>query len=301
MDLEAKIRELKKKRNAVILAHLYQWPPVQDIADFVGDSLDLSKMARDTDADIILFCGVYFMAETAKILSPNRMVLLPEIDAGCPMADMITPEDVDRMRKENPEAAVVCYVNSSAKVKARSDICCTSSNAVKVVQSLKERKIIFIPDQNLGHYVSRFVPDKEFTFPKGFCPTHHRILIKDVKNAKAAKPGVLVLVHPECRPEVVDVADFVGSTSQIITYVEKSHEREFIIGTESGILYPLHKRCPNKRFYTLHAAMVCPNMKKTSLESVYRALTQDKYPIDVEPSVRLKAKKSLDRMLSVKV
>ncbi len=294
-----KIMELKKKHNAVIIAHLYQWPEVQDIADFVGDSLDLSRKARDTDADMIVFCGVWFMAETAKILSPQKTVLIPEKNAGCPMADMITVVDVLDLRKKHPDAAVVCYVNSSADVKAVSDICCTSSNAVKVVSSLKEKEIIFIPDRNLGHYVSRFVPDKKFILFDGYCPTHNKITALDVEKARAAKPGVPVLVHPECTPQVIDQADFTGSTAQIIDYAVKSDSKEFIIGTESGVFHKLQLLCPDKKFYTLHAAMVCPNMKKTTLNSIYQSLENIQYEIKLDEDVIKKAAVSLDRMLLV--
>lgn len=298
-QLIEKIMELKKKHNAVIIAHLYQWGEVQDIADFVGDSLDLSRKAKDTDASTIVFCGVYFMAETAKILSPNKTVLIPDINAGCPMADMITPEDVMELRLKHPDAAVVCYVNSSADVKAVSDICCTSSNAVKVVSSLKEKEIIFIPDRNLGHYVSRFLPDKKFILFDGYCPTHNKITVEDVLKVKLARPNVEILVHPECIPDVVDLADFAGSTAQIIDYAVNSSKSEFIIGTESGVLHKLQLLCPTKRFYTLHAAMVCPNMKKTTLNSVYQSLEKLQYKIELDEDVIDKASKSLDRMLSV--
>lgn len=293
------IMELKRQKNAVIIAHLYQWPQIQEIADFVGDSLELSRKAKATDADVIVFCGVYFMAETAKILNPAKTVLLPEIHAGCPMADMITPEMVRDLRALHPRAAVVCYVNSSAEVKAECDICCTSSNAVKVVQSLKENEIIFVPDQNLGDYVSKFVPDKRFIFANGFCPTHHKITAADVDKARLAKPGVPVLVHPECKPEVVNAADFVGSTAQIIEYVANSDQDVFIIGTEVGIIHALKKRCPEKRFYSLHAAMVCPNMKKTTLLSVRDSLAKMQYNIEVDKKVSEKAFNSLDRMLQI--
>ena len=293
------IYDLKKERNAVIIAHLYQWPQIQDIADFVGDSLDLSRKAKDTNADVIVFCGVKFMAETAKILSPHKTVLLPELQAGCPMADMVTPEDVLRLRKEHPKAAVVCYVNSSADVKAVSDICCTSSNAVKVVSSLKEDEIIFVPDRNLGHYVSRFLPEKQFILFSGYCPTHNKITPADVDKVRASWPDSPILVHPECVPEVIDKADFTGSTAQIIDYAQKSKEESFIIGTESGVLHRLQQVCPSKQFYTLHAAMVCPNMKKTTLTHVYNALDKLQYQIELDEEVSKKAVGSLERMLAV--
>lgn len=298
-DIAEKINALRKEKNAVILAHLYQQPQVQDIADFVGDSLDLSRKAKDTGAYVIVFCGVWFMAETAKILSPKKTVLIPEKDAGCPMADMVTVEDIEKLKKEHPNAAVVCYVNSGADIKAASDICCTSSNAIKVVQSLKEEEIIFVPDQNLGAYVSRFVPEKRFILHQGYCPTHHRIKLTDVMAARAAMPGVPLLVHPECTPEVVEKADFVGSTAQIINETVRSQSKEFIIGTESGVLHRLQQLSPDKKFYTLRSTMVCPNMKKTTLDSIYYSLENMQYKMELADDVIKAAFVSLDRMLSV--
>lgn len=294
-----RILELKKKRNAVILAHLYQRPEIQDIADFVGDSLDLSRKAKDTDADVIVFCGVWFMAETAKILSPQKTVLLPETDAGCPMADMVTAEDIHRLRAEHPEAAIVCYVNSSAEVKAASDICCTSSNAVKVAASLPQKEIIFVPDKNLGSYVARFLRDKHFILFDGYCPTHNKITPDDVVKAKRLRPDALILVHPECRPEVAELADFTGSTAQIIDCAVRSQKEEFIIGTESGVLHRLGKLCPGKAFYTVRT-MVCPNMKRTSLESVVRTLETMQYEMKLDDDIIKRASGSLERMLEVK-
>jgi len=298
-ELIQDILRLKKERNAVIIAHLYQWPEIQDIADFVGDSLDLSKKARDTDADVIVFCGVKFMAETAKIVSPEKTVLLPAPDAGCPMADMVTPEDVMRLRREHPKAAVVCYVNSSAEVKAVSDICCTSSNAVKVVESLREDEIIFVPDRNLGHYVSRFIPSKKFILFDGFCPTHNKISAAEVAKVREARPGTPIIVHPECRPEVLDLADFIGSTAQLIDYAVKSEDKEFIVGTEIGVLHRLEKLCPDKRFYSLHAALVCPNMKKTTLANLHESLDKLQYKIELDEDLIQKAALSLERMLAI--
>lgn len=293
------ILDLKRERNAVILAHLYQRPEVQDIADFVGDSLELSIKARDTQAAVIVFCGVWFMAETAKILNPEKTVLIPAPDAGCPMADMVTPEDVERLRKKHPGAAVVCYVNSSAEIKAASDISCTSANAIQVVKSLQEDTIIFVPDRNLGHYVSRFLPAKRFILFDGFCPTHHRINPADVEKIRAFRPEAPVLVHPECLPGVVEQADFTGSTAQIIAYAAHSDAQEFIIGTESGVLYRLRQLYPDKRFFTLSAALVCPNMKKTTLSGVEAALEHLKYEIMVDEQVIKKAAASLNRMLAI--
>lgn len=293
------IQELKQKRNAILLAHYYQRPEIQDIADFVGDSLDLSRKARNTNNHVIVCCGVWFMAETAKILSPDKTVLIPEPNAGCPMADMVTPENIQRLRQEYPGAAVVCYVNSSAEVKANSDICCTSSNAVRIVKSLKEDQIIFVPDQNLGHYISTQVPGKKIILHSGFCPTHHRMTPDDVLTALTAHPNALVLVHPECPSSVSSRADYVGSTAQIIDYVTKSDRTEYIIGTEGGILHLLGKLNPGKRFYILGDSMICPNMKKNSLEQVYRSLRDMRHQVELSEEIISKATLCLDRMFSV--
>lgn len=293
------IKKLKKEKNAVILAHLYQIPDIQDLADFVGDSLDLSRKASTTDADIIVFCGVRFMAETAKILSPQKMVLAPERFAGCPMADMVTARDVERLREQHPDGAVVCYINSPASVKAVSDICCTSSNAVAVVKSLKQKKIIFLPDRNLGHYISRFFEDRTFVLFDGFCPVHDQITLEMAQAAKEAYPDAKMLVHPECRPEVVDLADFVGSTTKIINAAGQFDARTLIIGTEEGVLHPLRRAYPEKQFVSLHAPFVCPDMKRTTLESVHMALTHLQYRIELDQAVMDAASVSLNRMLAL--
>lgn len=296
-SLSNQIKELKERKNAVILAHNYQNSEVQDIADFVGDSFALAKRARETDYDVIVFCGVRFMAETAKILSPKKTVLLPAVDAGCPMADMITVDDVMKLTQQYPEAAVVCYVNSSAAVKAVSDVCCTSSNAVKVVKSLPNRQIIFIPDKNLGRYIAGLVPEKEIILYNGYCITHNRVQIKEVKAAKKLVPDAKLVVHPECMPEVVKEADFVGSTAQIIQYVTCSKQREFIIGTEQGVLHCLQKNNSDKRFYLLSPKLICTNMKKTTLREVWNALRYMKFQIQVKEDVASKARKCLEKML----
>lgn len=300
-ELREKIKELKAQKNAVIVAHTYQRDEVQEIADMVGDSFALSKYCASSKADVVVFCGVHFMAESAKILSPEKTVLLPERDAGCPMADMITAEDLREFKKKYPGAVVVCYINSSADVKAESDICCTSSNAVKVVKSIKEKDIIFIPDKNLGNYVSKMVPEKNIILWEGFCPTHHKIKPEDVKKAKEIHPDAAVLVHPECRPEVVEMADFVGSTKAIIDYAssDKSGRKKYLIGTEMGVLYSLRKNNPDKEFYLLSPGMVCPNMKKTTLNSVYNSLNEMKYIIDVDEDIRIRAANALQRMHEV--
>lgn len=299
-ELKKEISILKKQRNAVIVAHNYQIDGVQEISDLIGDSFALSKYCASSPADVIVFCGVHFMAESAKILSPEKTVLLPEIDAGCPMADMVTAEALREEKKRHPCAAVVCYINSTAEVKAESDICCTSSNAVKVVGSLKQEEVIFVPDCNLGSYVARLVPEKRIILWKGFCATHHRIKPEDALKIKELHPDALLLVHPECKPEVVALADFTGSTKQIIDFASSSKAAKFIIGTEMGVLYKLKKENPGKQFYLLSPGLVCPNMKKTSLQSVYNSLKELKYKIELDEDIRLKAKGSLDRMLEIR-
>ncbi len=296
-NIENQIEKLKKEKNAIILAHYYQTGDIIDIADMVGDSYGLSKKAKETDADIIVFCGVRFMAESAKILNSNKKVLLPAVDAGCPMADMVTPKDIIDLRAKYPAAAVVCYVNSTSEVKAQSDVCVTSSNAVSVVRSLKEKQIVFVPDQNLARYVANQIPEKEIIPFDGYCIVHHRVGADDVDKAKAALPDALLLVHPECVQAVVDKADFVGSTAGIIEYAKSSDNKEFIIGTEMGILHVLKQQNPNKKFYLLSPGLFCTNMKKTKIDDVLAALQYEQHEILLDKEVMEKAKKSLDRML----
>lgn len=298
-ELIDNIAELKKQRNAVIVAHNYQIDDVQEIADIVGDSFALSRYCASSPYEVIVFCGVHFMAESAKLLSPGKTVLLPEIDAGCPMAEMVTAEALRKEKKKYPNAAVVCYINSTAEVKAESDICCTSSNAVKVIRSIEQEEIIFVPDCNLGSYVAKMVPEKRIILWKGFCATHHRIKSDDVKKVKELHPDAMLLVHPECKPEVVALADFAGSTKQIIDYAASSKAVKFIIGTEMGVLYKLKKDNPEKQFYLLSPGLVCPNMKKTTLQSIYEALRDMKNSIVLEEKLRLRARMPLDRMLQV--
>ena len=293
-----KIKELKEKRRAIILAHNYQRPEIQDIADLVGDSLDLSRKAAATDAEVIVFCGVYFMAESAAILSPEKTVLLPVREAGCQLADMITAQELRKKKEENPPAAVVCYVNSSAEVKAESDICCTSANGIGVVNSLKEDKILFVPDGHLGRYVASKT-NKELIFWKGFCPTHHNLLPKDILKATKEYPEAKVLVHPECRLSVIDLADKALSTNGILEYVKKSEAKEFIIGTEMGIIHRLKKENPNKKFYPASENLICPGMKLITLKDVAQSLEKMRYKIEIPEEVRKRAKKSLDKMLEV--
>lgn len=297
--LKKKIKKLKVKRNAVIIVHNYQRDEVQDIADISGDSLALSQAAVRTDADVIVFCGVRFMAESASILNPDKMVLLPVMEAGCPLADMITPEKLRAKKKEHPGAAVVCYVNSSAEVKAESDIACTSSNAVDVVRSLKEKEVIFVPDKNLGRYVQTQVPDKKIILWDGFCPTHIRVQEEDIIKTMAAHPKAEVIAHPECNPEVLARSHHICSTGGMFTYVKKSSTTEFIIATESGMLYKLQKDNPDKRFYLPTPNLVCANMKLITLGWVAHSLEKLVYEIKVAPDIRGKAKMALDRMLAV--
>ena len=292
------ILQLKEDRHAIILAHNYQPADVQDIADLTGDSLELSRAAATMDGDVIVFCGVDFMAETAAIISPEKTVLLPANDACCPMADMITADELKLVKSRHPEAAVVCYVNTTAEVKAESDICCTSSNAVKVVNSLQEDQIIFVPDRNLGLYTQRFTK-KEILPWEGFCSVHDQITPEDVRKAHDLHPGAIILVHPECRPEVIDLADHVASTSGIIRQVCNSTEKEFIIGTEVGILHRLIRECPTKQCYPLSSAAICRNMKKTDLNKIRNALISLQPRITVPEEIAHRARCAIERMLAV--
>lgn len=296
MDEFEKIKQLKKNRNAIILAHNYQRADVQDAADFVGDSFGLSQKAVSSGADVIVFCGVDFMAESAAVLNPEKTVLMPELSAQCPMAAMITPEALKLEKQKHPDAAVVCYVNTSAAVKAESDICCTSANAVKVVNSLEEQEIIFVPDRNLALYVAANTKKKIIPWD-GYCPTHHLILPGDILLEKEEHPDAQVLVHPECRPDVIELADKVLSTAGMLKYAAQSDAREFIIGTELGLLHRLRKENPQKKFYPATAYAVCPNMKMNTLGSIIRALEKNEHVIIVPENIRKKAKLTLDRML----
>lgn len=297
-DILNEIKKLKAERNAIILAHNYQPPEIQDIADYLGDSLGLSRTASKTDADVIVLCGVHFMAETAAILSPEKKVLLPDSNAGCPMADTLTPEKIRELKKKHPKAVVVCYVNTSAAVKAESDICCTSSNAVEVVESLKEDEIIFVPDMYLADYISRETGRKLIAW-EGCCPTHAGIKPEDILRQKSLHPKAEVIVHPECVPEVIDLADEVLSTEGMCTYVNKASTREFIIGTDVGILYRLRKENPEKRFYAASEESLCSTMKITTLEKVLHSLREMEYQVEVPEDIRTKAKQALDRMLEI--
>jgi len=300
MELTDKIKKLKKEKNAVILAHNYQHPEIHDIADFVGDSLGLSMSAAKTDAEIIVFCGVHFMAETAKILSPQKTVLLPDKNAGCPMADMINADDLKSLQATHPKAVTLCYVNTSAAVKAQCDYCCTSANALKMAQNiLKENEeIIFIPDKYLAQYVSSQIGHKLITW-EGYCPTHARILPEHIMQAKKLHPQAKVLAHPECKPQITELADVVASTEKMLTYVKKSADTEFIIGTEIGIIHRMKKENPEKSFYPASDTATCPNMKRITLEKVLWSLEDLTYEITVPQDVMDKARLSIKRMLQV--
>lgn len=298
-ELVKKILDLKKRRNAVILAHNYQLGEVQDIADFVGDSLELSQNAAKTNADVIVFCGVHFMAETASILCPNKVVLLPDMNAGCPMADMITADRLLAKKKENPEAVVVCYINSTAEVKAESDICCTSANAVGVIESLDAREILFVPDQYLGHYISTKTGKKMILWP-GFCPTHVRIKPEGIKELKREYPRAKVVVHPECTPEVIALANEVLSTSGMCRYAQQDEVEEMIVGTEIGIIHRLKKENPGKKFIPASEQAICPNMKLITLEKVLWSLEELSPEVKVPERTRLRAKAAVDKMLQIK-
>ncbi|KJR97358.1 MAG: quinolinate synthetase [Peptococcaceae bacterium BRH_c4a] len=299
--LSEEIRELKEKRKALILSHVYQRPEVQEVADLVGDSLELSRKAAETEAEVIVFCGVHFMAESAAILSPEKIVLLPEKKAGCPMSDMVDAEALRARKSKMPEAVVVCYVNTSAEVKAESDIACTSANAVSVVNSIpQDQPILFIPDKNLGTYVAGKAGRKNLTAWEGFCNTHDKLTLTDLLKARDEHPGAVILAHPECRPDVVDMADVVASTSGMLKFAGESSAQEFIICTEIGILHQFNKRYPGKKFYPVSNKLSCPNMKATTLEKVHRALVTMEPRITVPADIREKALSSLERMLAVK-
>jgi quinolinate synthase len=296
--LKEKISQLKEQKKAIILAHNYQLGEVQDAADFVGDSLELSQKAAQTKAEVIVFCGVHFMAETASILCPDKLVLLPDLNAGCPMADMITAEKLRQKKKEHPKAAVVCYINSSAAVKAEVDVCCTSANAVKIVESIKAEEILFVPDQYLGQYVAAKTGKKMIFWP-GYCPTHARILPDHIKKLKQDYPLAKVVVHPECRPEVIALADEVLSTGGLCRYAQTSQAKEIIVGTEIGIIHRLRKENPDKRFIPVSEQAVCPNMKLITLEKIIYSLEEMVFEVKVSPEIRVSAIAAVNKMLAV--
>ncbi len=298
-NIREQIKALKQEKNAIILAHYYQTQEIQQIADYVGDSFELAKRAKEAKESIIVFCGVKFMAEGAKILSPEKTVLLPVVDAGCPMADMVTAEDVKQLKSKYPNAAVVAYVNSSADVKTQTDICCTSSSVDKIIDTVKEKDIIFIPDKNLGQYIQKKRQDKNIITINGFCPVHERMTVSDVLKAKEKNPNALFAAHPECNEEVLEHADYIGSTSGIINYALENSSNGVIIGTEVGVVDYLNAKDNSNGFYPLSDEMVCKNMKKTTLVSVYEALKNNRNETVLEQSVIDQAYSSLERMMQV--
>lgn len=297
-ELIKEIMKLKEKRKGILLVHNYQLGEVQDIADYIGDSLELSRTASKTDAEVIVFCGVHFMAETASILCPDKIVLLPDINAGCPMADMINAGGLRALKKEYPNTPAMTYVNTSAEVKAESDICCTSANSIKIAQSLESPEIIFVPDKYLAHYTSTRVR-KKFILWDGYCPTHIKILPEDILHQRALHPQAEVIVHPECIPAVAALADQVLSTGGMCKYAKETPAQEIIVGTEIGLLYRLRKENPTKKFYPASELAICPNMKRINLEKILWALQEMKYEIRVPEDIRLKAKAAVDRMLAI--
>ncbi|MDU0206113.1 quinolinate synthase NadA [Paenibacillus sp. MAH-36] len=298
-ELKERLLQLKKERNAIILAHYYQRDEVQEVADFRGDSFLLAQKAAQTDADVIVFCGVHFMGESAKILAPNKTVIIPDERAGCPMADMVNVEGLRALKRKHPKAKVVAYINTSADVKSETDICCTSANAINVINSVDSDEIIWVPDKNLGDYVSKFTSKKVIIW-EGYCNTHDMLTVKDVEEMKAQYPNAQFVVHPECRPEVVKLGDFVGSTTAIIKYCKESDCKEFIVGTEDGTGYQLRLDSPDKQFHFATKYLVCPNMKVNNLKKIVKCLETMQPEIYVPEDVADKARLSLERMLQVK-
>ncbi len=298
MNISEQIKKLAKEKNAIMLAHNYQVGEVQDVADFSGDSLELSQIAAKNDASMIVFCGVHFMAESAAILSPQKKVIIPDPTAGCPMADMVDAEDVIRLRREHPGAMVVTYINSTAAVKAQSDVICTSSNALKIVERVEADTILFLPDKNLGSYVQRFTKKKIIAW-KGFCPTHEKFTVEDLAAVKKQHPDALVMVHPECRPDVIDMADEVLSTGHMVRFVQSTDRKKIIVGTEIGMIHKLKSVAPHIEYIPAAGSFICPNMKKITLPVLLRGLQEEKTVVTVAPEVREAARKALDRMLEL--
>lgn len=294
-----RIKQIKKEKNAVILAHYYVPDEVQEVADFIGDSFYLSKVAKNTDADIIVFCGVSFMGESAAILNPDKKVLMPSMEADCPMAHMVNMDKLDKIKKEYEDLAVVCYINSTAEIKTYSDVCVTSSNAIKVVKNLPNKNIFFIPDGNLGRYVKEQIPEKNVMLNDGYCPIHAAMTKEQVLQAKAQHPKAKFLVHPECIKEVLDEADYIGSTAEIIDFAAKDESTEYIIGTEIGVFYELKKQNPNKEFYTMASNQICSDMKLVTLEGVLEVLEKETNVMTVAEETRKKALAPLEKMLEL--
>lgn len=299
MEIREEIEQLKKEKDAVILAHYYVSPQVQELADYIGDSFYLSKIAAEIQAKVIVFCGVSFMGESAKILSPGKTVLMPDADADCAMAHMADRDTIEKLRREYDDLAVVCYINSIAELKRYSDVCVTSANALKIVRALPNKNIFFIPDRNLARFVASQVPEKHFIFNEGFCPVHEKMKTEEVRKAKADHPAAEVLAHPECRKELLEMADYIGSTSGIIAYAEKSRAEEFIICTESGVRYELEKRCPDKKFYFTETEPVCRDMKMITPEKILHVLKTGENAVNMEPEVCTDSELPLQRMLKL--
>jgi quinolinate synthase len=299
-NITEQIARLKQEKNAIILAHNYQLPEIQDIADYVGDSLELARVSQGITQNTILLCGVYFMAEITKILNPNKTVLMPDQHAGCPMANMITPEQLLSEKKNNPNAAVICYVNSNADVKALSDICCTSANGMKVARALSENEVLFIPDQYLGSYIAKRLPNKKFILWPGYCPTHMVFSREELMKLKDKYPDARIVAHPECRLDVQEVADTICSTSQMIKYAQDNDAEQFIICTELGMLHRLKKENPAKEFIPGSPNAICPNMKLTTVEKIMWSLQRDEHKIEIDEQTRRHALGSIERMLKIK-
>ena len=299
VDTENKIRELKKQKNAIILAHYYAPAEVQKIADYVGDSFYLAKIAKNSTADVIVFCGVAFMGESAKILNPNKKVLMPDVSADCPMAHMVTEGRIKELREKYDDLAVVCYINSTAELKCQSDICVTSSNAVKIVKALPNKNIFFIPDKNLGRYVAKQVPEKNIILNDGYCPIHVKISAEELLEIKKLHPNALVLSHPECEEQILALSDYIGSTAEIIEFAKKSENNEFIICTEDGVKFKLEEDNPNKKFYFTKTSPCCVDMKLNTLEKLLSVLETEENAIEVDEETRKCATLPLDRMLEL--
>ncbi len=296
MGLKEDILKLKKEKNALVLAHLYEKAEIQEVADIVGDSYFLSKKAMESSKNIIVFCGVKFMAESAKILSPNKRILIPVNDTTCPMADMATVDKLKAMKLRNPKAKVVTYINSNGDIKALSDVCVTSSSAKAILNNIEEEEIIFLPDRNLGSYLQENIQNKKFILYDGFCPVHERVEEEEVLTLKNRYPNFKVLVHPECSKKVRDLGDFIGSTSEIIDYSVQDGTNGFIVVTEEGVLYQMKEKSPNKTFIPIDNGMICPNMKKISMKDLYNCLINEEFEVHIEEELRLKAHKSLENM-----
>ena len=299
VDAENKIRELKKQKNAIILAHYYAPAEVQKIADYVGDSFYLAKIAKSSTADVIVFCGVAFMGESAKILNPNKKVLMPDVSADCPMAHMVTEGMIKELREKYDDLAVVCYINSTAELKCQSDVCVTSSNAVKIVKALPNKNIFFIPDKNLGRYVAEQVPEKNVILNHGYCPIHVKVSLEEVLQEKKLHPTALVLSHPECEENILNISDYIGSTAEIIDFAKQSEKDEFIICTEDGVEFELIKTNPNKKFYFTKTRPCCVDMKLNTLDKLLKVLETEENPIEVDEETRERALVPLNRMLEL--